>query len=252
VRGRRFLTLLLSLVAIGCPFASSPSEGKGGPCPQGMAHVAIDGMRAYCIDRWEGSLVTVDGKKEHTHPATEPVGKDETVRAVTKPSVTPQGYISQRQAEAACKLSKKRLCTNDEWEHACRGKNPTTFPYGDERKAGYCNDSGRAPLATLYPEMGEGVYASASAMNDPRINTAKDTVAPTGTFSKCKNGFGVYDMVGNLHEWTADVSNGHGTFRGGYYQDTHLNGDGCKYRTVAHDPSYHDYSTGFRCCADPK
>ena len=43
-----------------------------------------------------------------------------------------------------------------------------------------------------------------------------------------------------------------GTFRGGYYQDTHRNGDGCTYRTTAHDVSYHDYSTGFRCCADAK
>jgi len=34
-----------------------------------------------------------------------------------------------------------------------------------------------------------------------------------------------------------------------YYLDTTLNGDGCNYRTVAHAHDYHDYSTGFRCCA---
>jgi formylglycine-generating enzyme required for sulfatase activity len=56
-------------------------------------------------------------------------------------------------------------------------------------------------------------------------------------------------MVGNVHEWTADPK---GTFRGGYYLDTHINGDGCDYRTVAHEPTYHDYSTGFRCCSDSK
>ena len=38
--------------------------------------------------------------------------------------------------------------------------------------------------------------------------------------------------------------------RGGYYLDTHINGEGCNYRTVAHPATYHDYSTGFRCCAD--
>ena len=27
-------------------------------------------------------------------------------------------------------------------------------------------------------------------------------------------------------------------------------GDGCLYRTTAHGRSYHDYSTGFRCCTD--
>jgi sulfatase modifying factor 1 len=54
-------------------------------------------------------------------------------------------------------------------------------------------------------------------------------------------------MVGNLHEWTNDPN---GTFQGGYYLDTHQNGDGCGYRTTAHEFTYHDYSTGFRCCAD--
>jgi hypothetical protein len=39
---------------------------------------------------------------------------------------------------------------------------------------------------------------------------------------------------------------------GGFFMDTHLNGEGCDYRTTAHDFSYHDYSTGFRCCADAR
>jgi formylglycine-generating enzyme required for sulfatase activity len=82
-------------------------------------------------------------------------------------------------------------------------------------------------------------------MNDPRLNQLPGGLAPTGKFKKCRNGFDVYDMVGNLHEWTAAKS---GTFRGGYYLDTHINGDGCDYRTTAHDAKYHDYSTGFRCC----
>ena len=53
--------------------------------------------------------------------------------------------------------------------------------------------------------------------------------------------------MGNLHEWTADPT---GTFRGGFYVDTTLNGDGCTYRTTAHGVSHRDYSTGFRCCAE--
>jgi sulfatase modifying factor 1 len=206
---------------------------------------------AFCIDRWEGSIVEVRGRDEVPHPPFEPV-TNLKVKAVSRAGVVPQGYISKNEAEAACRAAKKRLCTGDEWQLACRGRKPTTFPYGDERKDGYCNDSGKAPVMALHPELGEGAYASHQALNDPRINRSPNTVAPTGQFSKCKNGFGVYDMVGNLHEWTADVSGSRGTFRGGYYQDTHLNGDGCKYKTVAHDVSYHDYSTGFRCCADAR
>jgi hypothetical protein len=58
---------------------------------------------------------------------------------------------------------------------------------------------------------------------------------------------GIFDLMGNLHEWTADPA---GTFRGGFYVDTTLNGEGCLYRTTAHNTLHWDYSTGFRCCAD--
>ena len=217
-----------------------------------MAHVAVDEIPAYCIDRWEAHVVELRGRDEVAHAPTRPV-TNLTVKAVTRSGVTPQGYISKNEAEAACKAARKRLCNGEEWERACRGKKPTAFPYGDERKSGYCNDIGHAPLQSLHPDLGENVYASAAAMNDPRINEAPNTVVPTGSFTHCRNAFGVYDMVGNLHEWVADVRDGtRGTFRGGYYQDTHLNGDGCAYRTTAHDVSYHDYSTGFRCCASAK
>jgi len=246
------IVVTLATAFIGCFAAASPSEGKGGPCPPGMAHIAVEDVPAYCIDRWEAQVVELKGRDEVAHPPTLPV-TNLTVKAVTRQGVTPQGYISKNEAEAACKAAKKRLCKGEEWDRACRGKKPTAFPYGDERKAGYCNDSGHAPLRSLHPDLGETVYASGAAMNDPRINQAPNTVAPTGSFPHCRNAFGVYDMVGNLHEWVGDVRDGtRGTFRGGYYQDTHLNGDGCTYRTTAHDVSYHDYSTGFRCCADAR
>jgi hypothetical protein len=37
---------------------------------------------------------------------------------------------------------------------------------------------------------------------------------------------------------------------GGFFSTHEQLGPGCKYVTYAHEPSYHDYSTGFRCCAD--
>ena len=81
------------------------------------------------------------------------------------------------------------------------------------------------------------------------LAVADGALAKTGEHAECVNGFGVFDMVGNLHEWVAtDPAALHGTFAGGYYLDTTINGDGCLYRTQAHAHDYHDYSTGFRCC----
>jgi formylglycine-generating enzyme required for sulfatase activity len=78
-------------------------------------------------------------------------------------------------------------------------------------------------------------------------------------------------MVGNLHEWVSDtvdrrlplklplrddirdkirVNTGNGIFMGGFYSTTSEHGRGCAFVTIAHEPKYHDYSTGFRCCRD--
>jgi formylglycine-generating enzyme len=43
---------------------------------------------------------------------------------------------------------------------------------------------------------------------------------------------------------------GNGIFMGGFFSTMSQHGDGCQYVTAAHDPHYHDYSTGFRCCKD--
>ena len=109
---RRLAVVLVAGAVISCMAASSPSEGKGGPCPAGMAHVAIEGMRAYCIDRWEAQVVELSGKDEVAHAPTQPV-TNLKVKAITRAGVTPQGYISKNEAETACKAARKRLCTGD-------------------------------------------------------------------------------------------------------------------------------------------
>lgn len=201
---------------------------------------------AFCIDRYEATLVDVaeDGRTA-PHSAFEPVA-GKKVKAISQAGVTPQGYISQLEAKAACENAGKRLCTPEEWETACRGERPTTYPYGDEEVAGRCNAEERRvhPVVELFKDSEEPFHDFAK-MNDARINQLPNTVSKTGSHLACKSSYGAFDMVGNLHEWT---SNPKGEFRGGYYMDTHKNGDGCGYRTVAHDVSYRDYSTGFRCC----
>jgi formylglycine-generating enzyme required for sulfatase activity len=203
----------------------------------------------FCIDRWEASLVEITEHGERPFsPYKTPEGL--RVRAVSQEGVVPQGYVSRDQAERACKESGKRLCAEDEWTVACMGAPAHAFPYGDERSKGACNDSGISPLHVFYAEAPETYQAG--PMNDPRLNQQPKTVAKAGEFARCTNGYGVFDMVGNLHEWVDEGpdANGHGRFRGGWYGDAENNGPGCFYVTSAHEPKYHDYSTGFRCCAD--
>jgi hypothetical protein len=219
-------------------------------CPAEMA--LVDDR--VCVDRWEASIVErVPGRGERPWSPYQPIdGHEGSVRAVSRPGVIPQAYISGKQGALACAASGKRLCGADEWEKACRGPSNYQFPYGNERRAGACNDDIRSvhPVAEVSQLLGiprDQMWRS--AMNQPLINQLADTLLPTGERAECTNAYGVYDMVGNLHEWVDDPD---GTFRGGYYMDTTKNGDGCSYHTTAHDFTYHDYSTGFRCCMDPE
>jgi hypothetical protein len=222
-------------------------------CPSEMA--LVDDR--VCVDRWEASLVervrTAGGSSERPwSPFLAIDGHETSVRAVSRPGVVPQAYISGQQAAGACHASGKRLCGPDEWERACRGPSNFQFPYGDQRRAGACNDDVRSthPVAEVGHMLGiPHARLWQDGMNQPIINQLPDTLLPTGDRAECTNEYGVFDMVGNVHEWVDDPD---GTFRGGYYMDTTKNGDGCSYQTTAHDFTYHDYSTGFRCCMDPE
>ena len=219
-----------------------------GLCPPDMA--SIDDK--FCVDKYEASLVELmsDGS-ERAWPYYQPVDglPHGALRAVSEKGVFPQGYISEKQAIEACGRSGKRLCKPAEWKTACKGPEPKKFGYANERTPGTCNDNGKSPVGTFFPAaVAEGKAWTWDKMNDERLNQMAGGLAETGSHEACTNGYGVYDMVGNLHEWVLDSA---GTFQGGYYLDVTQNGDGCGYRTDAHEAWYHDYSTGFRCCADP-
>jgi hypothetical protein len=203
-----------------------------GPCAASMALVGD----SLCVDRWEG---TIEGHSPYEVP-------DGGV-ASSEGDVVPQAYISGAVAAVACEAAGKRLCTVDEWMLACAGAESRTWPYGDTYEDGACNDryEGGHPVVDYFGTS-EGAWDEAH-MNDPGINQQPGTVTRTGALAGCTTPEGVMDLHGNLHEWTAAPD---GTFKGGFYADASLNGPGCSYTTTAHDFAYHDYSTGFRCCAD--
>jgi hypothetical protein len=214
--------------------------GVGG-CPSGMSPIAGTGL---CMDRWEAHLVEVlpDGSTSPWSPYFPPV--DGVMRAVSAPDAVPQGYVSEVAAQAACLEAGKRLCTRDEWEAACMGPSDNTYPYGDIRLDGECNDARDVHPAVEY--FGTSDAWIWSELGHPCISQLDASLALTGSHDGCVTGDGIFDMMGNLHEWVDDPD---GTFKGGFYVDTVLNGEGCLYATTAHDVTHWDYSTGFRCCA---
>jgi hypothetical protein len=240
-------------VLAGCHPQAPPRKGGVPTRPAGSAcfeeQVRIE---RYCVDKYEGYVVELgDSGEEHPHSPYDVVG-DARIRAKVAAHVVPQAYISQIQASQACANAGKRLCTSEEYVRACRGPDKNDFyPYGGQKhNKGICNEGkGSFVLATFGQDPYKLTYAN---FNDPRLNQIANGLAKTGTYDGCVSPDGAFDMVGNVHEWVADPADAHGRgrFRGGWYGDAERNLPGCLYVTSAHELTYHDYSTGFRCCAD--
>jgi formylglycine-generating enzyme len=244
--------------------AAAPA--RAGFCKMGMVAVPKDSPR-FCIDRFEAMLVEpFEGTEIDFHYAATPNDKT-AYKAVSRRGVKPQGYISQVIAAKACKNAGKELCKSADWVEACKGASKTQYPYGAQYQPGVCNEhSGllkkglplskedqdpktryRSTYGQIFPNDAKMLH-----MHDPRINEHADGLKATGICASKwgpNDGDWIYDMVGNLHEWTADDAGGMGKFRGGYYNEAELNFSGCDYVTTRHGVAHHDYSTGFRCCA---
>jgi hypothetical protein len=203
-------------------------------------------VATFCIDQYEASLVELlsNGQTQSLSPYFNPGTK--RIKAVSIKGAVPQGYITGVQAAKACKEAGKRLCTDKEWLRACQGPNKFTYPYGSTRKPSVCNDArAKHPAVEYFKSSASWVF---SKIQHQCLNQLPQSLATSGQYKGCVTSEGAHDMMGNLHEWTSTSS---GIFRGGYYVDTYRNGNGCLYRTTAHNTQHWDYSTGFRCCASP-
>lgn len=233
------------------------------PCPDDMAPVG-----GYCVDRYEAHLVLADAP-DVVLPHFEPLKRGTKAMARSRADVAPQAYLNRAEAARACKLAKKRLCRAREWYGACGGRGKTRYPYGDSEIARSCNTGKVHLMQRLF---GADVkYTYSAHYNSPRLHQEPGFLAKSGEYSSCVNDYGIYDMVGNLHEWVADDvskrlvdevpieygpdmlgAKGSGVFMGGYFSSHGEHGRGCAYVTATHSPDYHDYSIGFRCCADAR
>lgn len=108
----------------------------------------------------------------------------------------PVVHISFDDAQAYCKWAGKRLPTEAEWELAARGnKQNTIFSWGDD-----------PTLLSKMANTWEGEFPVANTKAD-----GFERLAPVKSYPA--NGYGLYDMSGNVWEWTSDWYNSN------YYQE---------------------------------
>ncbi|HEY0710318.1 MAG TPA: MopE-related protein [Polyangia bacterium] len=232
------------------------TDGSGAPaCTGGVCRGVRDDVafvsfvpRPFYIHRFEAS------RADATNADQGKLGGRACSRGTPAP-VVPWSSVTHAEATAACAAAGMRLCrttrasactsgaiTDDEWGAACTagiicGSSAQPYPYGCSYNAGACGglDSGLMSAAA------SGARALCASTD---LDLSTPAVDP------------VYDLSGNLAEWTEDcrtvladgTSRRAYTLRGGSYTHTAA-ALRCDFMSTVVAENFAFPDTGFRCCS---
>lgn len=224
------------LVSAGEFWMGSPDgEGEGDEHPR--HRVYLDG---FYLDQYE---VTTSRFSKFLHERKMPAPQSWSEQAHQFHGNKPVVGVDWNDAVAYCSWAGKRLPTEAEWEKAARGTDQRVYPWGNDAP-----NERRANFNRGFDFQDYGVLTD------------------VGSFEQGKSPYGVYDMAGNVWEWTADwydenyygkspsrnptgpSSGKYRVVRGGscYHAPFYVRS---AYRTW-NTPTYRYDNVGFRCAQD--
>jgi len=181
---------------------------------------------------------------------------------------TPFVMFTYNEAQCWCLARGKRLLFDDEWVIVAEGPDSLPYVYGNTYNSQVCNDSKTwispdQSLLNLWPTISYlNNINSFDELIDSVLITSSDAAQSAnhvvflyqadtaGSDSGCYSYYGVFDLNGNVSEWTTRRDGGspgfHGNLKGGYWSAPST----IQASITAHGDNFRYYQTGFRCAKD--
>ena len=173
----------------------------GRTCQEGMVY--INKLNGFCIDKYEASVWNADGTWNSTSNTSAWSSATATQTAIrngayanSTAGVYPWVYVNQTDARLACTRAGKYLCTSEEWLAAANINGQVyNLPSGADTANKIPAGSTDGTACVQY-EANDCDWADSPGAGDACM---------TGAHNRCVSAEGVYDMTGNVWEWTNET-----------------------------------------------